>query len=165
MRELSIGFSESKKFLPLFCWAIKAFEGTEFSHVYVRQNTHYNIDLIYQASGTTVNFMNDKVFLNKNKVVKEFKFNVTDQAYDNYMKFALTNVGKPYSVSQVIGIVIAKFLALRKNPFATGQASYVCSELIADVLYELAKFKIEREDFDSITPKEIFDLCLKLEAA
>ena len=165
MRDIYIGFSKSKKFLPLLSWAIRALENTKFSHVYVKQNTKFDIDLIYQASGTQVNFMNHLIFHEKNETVREFKFEVSDLAYETYMKFALTNVGRSYGVKQIFGIGLMKLFALEKNPFPNGSADYVCSELVAEILYELLKFKIDREKFDRITPKEIFDLCLKLEAA
>lgn len=160
MRNISIGFSKpTHKFFPIFSWAIRFFDGTEFSHVYVRQSTHYNIDLIYQASGMQVNFINGNLFLEKEKVIKEFPFQITDEAYDKYMKFALTNVGKPYGVLQVFGILACLIFKLNKNPFPNGNADFVCSELVADILYEVGKFKYDRELFDRIKPKEIWDFC------
>lgn len=159
MRTLTIGFSSSTKKFPIFCWLIKLMERTNFSHVYVKNETRYNIDLIYQASGTQVNFMNTDIFHMKNKTIKEFEFKVSDEAFDKYMKFALNNCGRPYGVKQILGIAIMKILNLPNNPFPNGVADYVCSELVAEVLCELGKFKYDRATFDRLTPKDIYKFC------
>lgn len=163
MRTISIGFSSSTKFLPLFCWLIRLVQGTKFSHVYVKNSTKFGIDLVYQASGRQVNFMSDKVFWTKNETVREFKFDVSDQAFDSYMKFALENVGKPYSVLEVAGDFLVILLGLTKNPFADGRQGFVCSELVADILSELSLAKFKKEDIEKAMPKDIWNICLSLQ--
>ena len=141
MRKIHIGFSKpAKRIFPIYSWLIRLIEGTKFSHVYVRHGTHYGISIVYQASGTQVNFTNGLLFFNKNEVIKEFTFDATDEYFDKYMTFALKNVGKPYGVLQVFGIAIYSLLGLKKIPFASGQAAYVCSELVAEILFEIGRF-------------------------
>lgn len=162
MKKIYIGFSRPiNKFLPVYSWAIRLLEGTKFSHVYVRHSTKYDIDLIYQASGTQVNFESGELFFKKAETVREFRFDVSDQAFDNYMSFALKNAGKPYGILQVFGIAICSLLGLNKNPFPSGSSNYVCSELVAEILFEIGRFHYDRELFDKLTPKDLFEFCLK----
>jgi hypothetical protein len=127
MRKIFIGFSKPKKmFFPIYSWAIRAIEGTKFSHVYVRHETKYGLDIVYQASGAQVNFMNGTLFFKKAEPVREFCFEVSDHAFDAYMTFALKNVGKPYGLLQVFGIALYALFGLKKNPFPSGSANYIC---------------------------------------
>lgn len=164
MRKIFVGFSKPKnQKAPFFSWAIRAIQGTKFSHVYCLTETKYNIDIIYQASGHQVNFVSEEMFLTKNEVVREFCFNVSDEAFDKYMIFSLKNAGKPYGVKQIFGILLVQLFGLEKNPFADGTNKYVCSELVADILFEIGRLSYSRDVLDKITPKTIYDLCVKFE--
>lgn len=163
VRRISVGFSSSTKFLPIFCWVIKIFQGTSFSHVYVKNSTKYGIDLIYQASGHAVNFMSSEVFWTKNETVREFEFDISDESFDKYMKFALSNVGKPYSVVGVIGLFVMRLLNLSKNPFDDGRSSFVCSEAVADVLSEASLLQYSRDQIAAALPLDVYNVCLGLE--
>lgn len=162
MRKIYVGFSKPiHKILPIYSWAIRALEGTKFSHVYVRHSTKYDIDIVYQASGTQVNFESGELFFKKAEAIKEFLFEITDEAFDSYMKFAIQNAGKPYGILQVFGIAVYSLLGLKKNPFPSGSANYVCSEFVGEILFEIGRFKYDREVFDKLTPKDLFEFCLK----
>lgn len=162
VKTIFIGFSKPKNsFFPIFSWAIRLIEKTNFSHVYVRHATHYNIDIIYQASGHAVNFESGELFFKKAQTVKEFEFRVSDEAFDAYMSFALRNVGKPYGIKQIFGIFLLKIFKLKSNPFKNGSADYVCSELVAEILYELGLYKYDRETFDRLTPSNLFRFCVQ----
>jgi hypothetical protein len=124
-------------------------------------NTKYDIGLVYQASGVSVNFTNHEVFLSKNEVVNEFEFDITDEAFDKYMRFAMTNAGKPYGMLQVLGIAICFLFNLKRNPFRSGRADYVCSELVGEILFEICGFKYDHEILDKLLPIEVYDFCLK----
>ena len=162
MRKIYVGFSKPiNRIFPIYSWAIRALEGTRFSHVYVRHDTRYGIDIVYQASGTQVNFESGALFFKKAEAIREFEFEVTDEAFDRYMSFALKNAGKPYGVLQVVGLALYSLLGLKKNPFPSGSANYVCSELVAEILFELGRFKYDRELFDKLTPRDLFEFCKK----
>lgn len=162
MRKIYVGFSKPiHKILPVYSWAIRLLEGTRFSHVYIRHETKYKIDLIYQASGTQVNFESGELFFKKAEAIREFQFEVSDEAFDKYMEFAIRNAGKPYGILQVFGILFVSLFSLEKNPFPSGSANYVCSELVGEILYEIGRFKYDRELFDKLTPKDLFEFCLK----
>lgn len=159
MRKIKIGFSSSRKAFPIFGRLIQLVQKTEFSHVYVRSQTKYGVDLIYQASGVSVNFMSSEVFEGHNKIVKEFEFDIDEKSFDSYMKYALSNVGKPYSVSQIIGITIALVFNLKNNPLGDKDSGFVCSELVYDILKSIFK-ETEIADADRVTPKDIWNFCL-----
>jgi len=162
LRKIYVGFSKPiNRIFPVYSWAIRALEGTKFSHVYVRHATKYDVDIIYQASGTQVNFESGEMFFKKAETVREFEFEITDDAFDAYMRFAIKNAGKPYGVLQVFGIALYSLLGLEKNPFPSGSTNYICSELVAEILFEIGKFKYDRELFDKLTPKDLFEFCLK----
>lgn len=159
MKSIYIGFSKPKKFMPIYSWIIRLVEGTPFSHVYVRSSTKYGVGLIYQASGTSVNFQSEVYFYHKAEVINEFEFEVSDQAFDAYMRFALLRVGAPYGIMQAIGIGLSSLLGFDENPFGSGRSKYVCSELVGEILYEIGRFKYDRVMFDRLTPKDIFKFC------
>lgn len=169
MRELIIGFSTHKNKYAPFSLAIRAVQGTDYSHVYVRTESKYwNRSYIYQASGTKVNMVTLPVFLDSNVVLKEFRIQVPDETYKKVVGYAMDKCGKDYGVFQILGLVYvlaAKRVCDKniKNPIKDG---FICSELVAILLRELSdQFQIEdflyenKLTYDTITPKDI-DLLL-----
>lgn len=156
MRKVVIGFSKSTKKLPLFSWAIRLWEGTDYSHCYTQfeNRRHPELPLIYQASHDMMNFMSRSVFQTENQVVEEFVIEVNDEAYDNLMYKAIQLVGKPYGVRQIFGIVLARIFDLKVNPFETKKDTYTCSEWCAIVLKELGY--VLPKDPNLITPKDVY---------
>jgi len=163
MREISVGFSSRKGFAP-YSWAIRAYEQTPFSHVYFRIGTKWKTELIYQASGSMVNFMAGAVFDDLNKVHREFSFKVSDEAYDNFMGWATTVCGKPYSAFQPFGIMLREVFGLKKNPFSNGQKAWVCSELVSFALSDSLGVHLSPHIFENATPRDLFSICLQLQA-
>jgi hypothetical protein len=146
--------------LPILSWLIRLIEGTKFSHVYVRHDTKYGTGLVYQASGLAVNFMSEEIFLEKNEVVDEFNFDITDDAFSRYISFAIKTVGKSYGFKQLLGLFLVSVFGLKKNPFPSGRSDYVCSELVGDILMEIGKFSYSSELLDRLTPRDIYKFCL-----
>lgn len=153
-----IGFSRPRKF-KLFSWIIRKVEHSEYSHVYIK--TYSNTLerwLIYQASGTAVNFIGQERFYNHNEPIVEYLFQTTDKTKHEFLQLAVDTVGTPYGVKQLVGIGLVrlgKLFGLRcKNPFRDGKATYVCSELAAELLETLLGVDIE-QDLDCIGPKEL----------
>lgn len=144
---------------PIYSWLIRAIEGTPFSHVYVWHETKYNVPIVYQASGHAVNFMSGNLFREHNEVVHEFAFEVSDLAFESYMLFALLNVGRPYSLKQAFGILLMRLFDLKRNPFSNGRALFICTELVAVILNELMKFKLEENFYDRAGPMDIYKIC------
>lgn len=157
MIPLIIGFSKPKKF-KLFSWIIRKIQKTPFSHVYIRfYSSKYERWLVYQASATSVNFIEFKRFSDINEIIKEFEIPASETAKNNVVQKAIDLVGAPYGVKQVIGIGIVELLKdfniHIENPLAENNA-WVCSEVVAEVLKELnMDLQI---DLNKVTPKDIF---------
>lgn len=140
MNRIIIGFSKSKKILPIFSWLIRLVEGTKYSHVYVKfPKKTLKTDLIYHASGLMVNFMGEKAFEDNHKTIEEFQIFISDDCYHNVLNYAAVNSGASYSVAQIFGIAAIRLFAVFgkviKNPFSN--SGYVCTELVAEILKEI----------------------------
>ncbi len=165
MKRITVGFSKPKaKFVP-FADAIKKVIGSDFSHTYIKfKADSFNRVLIYQASGTAVNFMAEERFLDHNTVVAEFDLEVSEEVFNKTLQFAIDQVGTPYGMSQIFGILYVKALGLfglkARNPFPNGSGNYVCSELVAQILKEIIGLEVAT-DLDLIDPKEVFELLQK----
>lgn len=157
MKTVNIGFSKTRLKLAPMAWLIRWVEKTEFCHTYIKfTNSNLKSDLYYQASGSKVNFVGSHLFNKKNKVLKEFNIELTDEQYYRILDKAIDLVGQPYSLPQLAGILIVTICKLFgktiKNPF--GGKGYICSEIVGGVLVELFDLKID--DVNSITPKDIY---------
>lgn len=168
MRKLFVGFSKAKSKWAIVSKLIMWAQGTPFSHVYIRFDSEFiERTFIYQASGSKVNFENLQSFQQHAMVVKEFELAVTPEVYKKILQFAIDNVGKPYSLKQLIGMawvcLKAKFGMKVQNPFKDRADAFVCSEIGAEVL-ALAGKEVP-EDKDSIGPKEVFSILEEQQAA
>jgi len=156
MENMIIGFSKSKGFKP-FSWAIRLFEGTNYSHVYIKfENTYYGDTEIYQASKGMVNHLLEPQFLVENEVLAEFLLSFEEKK--NIIKFLRERLGRPYSVSTVIGIFLSK-VGIISRKFYDNEHAYICSELVARVLKEMNKLPNTIE-VDKATPEQLYNLCL-----
>lgn len=154
--KIYIGFSKPKGWFQPFAWAIRKWEGTEYSHVYIRIPSKFlETDVIYQASGMAVNFMSIETFLGHAEIVKEYEFEISDFTHKALLKSAIQNLGKPYSVKGIAGIVTARLcqildIKLSSNPFTDGRAAYICCELGVQVMVEYLGAHIQK-DWDLVT--------------
>lgn len=152
MKKIIVGFSKHPG--SFLSWLIRAITKSKVSHVYSRVNTG-SMELIYQASGLTVNYTAIPVFLEKNVVIEEYEIEVSDEQFDAAKKIRQSQVGKPYSVIQLIGFAwvlgCRKFGKTVKNPFGNGPHAYVCCEIIAD--------SIGLANGESMTPEDFRRWC------
>lgn len=157
MRTLTLGFSRSTKKFAIFSWALQAWDKVPYSHVYFKFENSRNPDipLIYQASGTMLNFMSEEVFLEHNKVVEEYPLKVSDEAYNDILRDCMKFAGRPYGKWQIIGIALADILKLKKNLFANKDKLFVCSEWSAKQMKRLGY--IFYKDNDLVKPIDIND--------
>jgi hypothetical protein len=161
MQTLTIGFSKAKSKWKILSTLIRWLEGTEFSHVFIRWNSEYlQRDVIYQASGSMVHFMEGKRFDSINQTVDKFDILLSDATRKKVIQFAMDQAGAPYSVKQLVGLGLAKLMNSLgfkgSNPFKDGRSHYICCELVAEVLIELG-YSIS-QNLDEITPKDIYEL-------
>ncbi len=159
MFNLTVGFSKPKnnKF-PIFSWAIRLVDRTPYSHVYISwKSDSLERTLIYEASGSMVHFLSGERFNKKAKVLYEYEFEISNELRKKLLQKAVDYAGASYGIKQIFGIVLVKiFRALGrdiKNPFSDGKATWVCSELVSDLLKEIGMdIGIHQ---DNVTPKDI----------
>jgi hypothetical protein len=114
-------------------------------------------DLVYEASEFSVHFKNYEMTKKKSKIIKEYVLIISDLAKIRSLQFAIDNLGKPYGWLELFGFAWVCFcdkLGIKvQNPLGDKARSYICSELVVDILEELGyEFK---NDSDSISPKDI----------
>lgn len=159
MRKISIGFSRPKghKF-PIFSWLVQLMEGTEYSHVYVRWHSQYlEKDLVYEASGTMVHFTEGSRFDRKAETLHVYELQIEEEQYKRLVQRAMDYCGAPYGLKQVFGIAWVKLARVFgkdiKNPFSDGKATWICSELVNDLLMDLGM--CTGISADNVTPRDI----------
>jgi hypothetical protein len=157
-KTITIGFSKpNAKWKKPISRLIRVFELSEYSHVYIKiTNGRLKNDLYYHASGTKVHFMGKKEFKEKNKIVEEYKFDLSAAKFYKTLDFAIGHVGQSYSYSQLIGLVVVRICGLFgkkiNNPF--GGKGYICTELVAEVLRHIHGREILK-DINTIGLKDI----------
>lgn len=165
MRTIIIGFSKSKKFLPVASLAIRAYQNTPFSHVYIRLPWKGRLpsDKILHASEGLIQNMSGTQFDKKHEVVKEFELQVSDEVHKKLVHQMHELAGDNYSIMQNIGIIIvdiARFFKIRMtNPFKSG---WNCSEFVMEIIDELFPNHFKDLHPNTVTPKEIYQIMLEL---
>lgn len=160
IKTVIIGFSKDRRKFAIFSRLIQWVQSTPFSHVYTKVFwPSANEDIVYQASGTQVNAKAYSYFIQGEEVVAEFTFVVQEETWQRIAKFMVANINKPYSIKEVAGLAL-RILGFKlgldvPNPFHDGPASFVCSELGADI------YKLINPEFalnpEQIGPKELYD--------
>jgi hypothetical protein len=163
MAKLVFGFSRPSTFKMLSTVIMKAYS-VPYSHSYVKLwSEKYQRNLIYQASSTMVNFMNQSSFDSHNTVVHEFEVEISEETRSKIMQFAIDNCGKPYGVKELLGIAWVRtnhWLGRDvKNPLRN-KDTFICSGLVAQIIVECLEIPLPKH-VDDMTPEDVYNL-LKL---
>lgn len=159
-RKLLIEFTRPKgKIFPAVSWIIRKVQGTEYSHVrfsWVRtKSCGSEQKLVYEASGTNIRFVGPKAQEEMPvEVVKSFEIDLDRDEKKRLIDFAIDYAYVSYGFWQLIGIGVAKMFCLKKNPFAKGDYSQVCSELVHRGLKYIKGWDLNMNP-DLAGPKEI----------
>jgi len=159
LAKIIVGFSTPKGFFKPYAWLIKKWQRVDFSHAYIRVPRASGVDVIYQASGHSINFMGLEVFKKNASIVKEFTFEISENSKSKFFDWAIKSSGLPYSVKKAIGIFLARCFGLKKNPFSSEEGS-VCSILVGYALEEIIP-GIGTDDPNILGPREIYGICEK----
>lgn len=161
MRTLRIEFTQPVgKIFPIYSYAIRAVQGTEYSHVRLRWVNSTGRDLIYEAGGSSVHFIGTLAQKqHKVKIVKYYEIDLNREEYRELIDTCMEYAGLKYGILQILGIGIALACNRKTNPFADGKYTMVCSELVGRVLLEIKKFEVNM-NLDIAGPLEI-DQCLE----
>lgn len=151
MRTIVFGFSKPRHWKP-FAEIIKLVDNSYFSHSYVKFHSE-SLDrkLIYQASGTKVNFIGELRFLEDNETVAEYTFEVEDEIHTKILQWCVDNCGLKYSLKIALGLTLYRILGKRTKLLKDN--GFVCSVLAAQLLDEFINSDVEPE---IMTPKLLF---------
>jgi len=154
-----IGFSRPKGFFKPFSWLIRLATWSSISHAYIRFNSRdFDQNVVYQASGLAVNLVSQEFFDKKEIVCKEFIIPINLKTKEKTLKNAARNLGKPYSVVQIVGfgfVLMAGIFGLKiRNPFYS-KSSFFCSELASDIIIEVGDATKETVDPSAMSPQAI----------
>lgn len=157
MEKIIIGFSKGKGFVPI-SWAIKCFEGTPYSHAYVKiYSQSYDRTLVYEATGKGIYFKSLEDFNHRSEVVCEYELEINSQQKKTLMQFCIDNSGKSYGKLQICAIFVKKTLQRIginiANLFPNADKEFICSELAAKCLDSI-NLKVAN-DLDLISPKDL----------
>ena len=153
-----IGFSKSAKNLPLGSWLIRAYQNTEYSHVYIRiPKTIYPTDTILHASEGKVHKMSETQFDKRHRVVKEYSINISEELYNKVKEEIHEISGDDYGIMQNIGIALVDVMRILfgkkiQNPWISG---WNCSEFVMRILKIIFPIEFINTDPNTVTPKYI----------
>lgn len=157
--KLVIGFSRPKSGLKPFAHAIMMYQGTDYSHVYLRfRSDSLERDLIYQASSTMINFMGAILFESEEVVVAEYELEIPEDKKKALMQYLVDNAGKPYAVTQLLGMLLDRSFNIQIKCLSNGDSEMVCSELVARILSGL-NVSESFSNFDYVLPVDVRHLC------
>lgn len=146
MRNLTVGFSRPKHLkFPLFSWLIRLYEGTPYSHVYLKwYSKRYNCYLVYHAASMGLHFLGEEQQEVQLDTVEEYHFDLPDYKFHNLVDYCLQKAGTPYGILGVFGLVISRLLGKSRNIFNQKERAQFCTELTSRLL---------RNAFDIQLPK------------
>lgn len=157
MRTVYIGFSRPRNKLAVLSYLIRLIEGTKYSHTFLEfRLNNLEEDIIYHASGMSVNAYSKAYFQDKTVIIHKFELSLSEEMHTKLLKNCVSKLGAPYSFKQLLGILIYKVTGNSKI-ILDGRKAYVCSELIAELLTEIFGNDFDK-DLDVVTPKDIYEL-------
>lgn len=163
MKKITIGFSTPKnKKLPLFSWIIKAYEGTPFSHVYIRWQTKYGSWLCYHAASTVIHFQGEHAFNEHIKPVEEFEFEISNEDFDKLMEFCIKYAGADYAIWEVLSIPLWDAGIVTND--SNDPWSQYCAELICRALASFGSMDLTQSP-DRVKLKEVYSFVKKKHAS
>ncbi len=161
MNEIIVGFSRPKAWLEPFSWLIRLVTWSPISHAYIRFfDEEHNRWIVFQASGLKVNFIGQIMFDNAEDIYAEFSVPVSDSMKSSVVQGAIDKCGSSYGIGQIFGfawVLMMRMLGKSvSNPFYSA-SSFVCSELVGDVLIEIGEGNL---DPSAMTPKDMLNFML-----
>jgi len=161
MAKIIFGLSRPKEWKAFSALIMSAYS-VPYSHAYIKiWSEKYQRYLIYQASSTMVNFMNQPSFLEHNVIVHEFEVEVSEEVKTRVMKFAIDNCGKPYGKKEIVGMAWVRINYWCgkdiTNPYKD-KNTFICSGLVSEILVEMGI--VLPKHADDMTPQDVYNLLI-----
>ena len=169
-KKVVFGFSRPRNSYKIGALLIRVFQGwTPYSHVFVSWDVpDLELDCIFEAWGTKVQFRSAPEFSHGNQIVAAFEVKVSDERFIALRRKAHLIQGTPYANLENVGIFAAAFLQkiFRRpftNPFSFGEKQMKCSELALDLLDDIKELGlIHNLDLDLVDVKDVFSVLQNL---
>ncbi len=154
--EIIVGFSKSRSCLAVGSLAIRLAEKRPYSHAFIKHKSPITGEyIVTQASHGSINQQNLNVFLNKNEIIEEYSYEISQEDFKKLLKFIHQNLGKPYSRLQICILTIYKLFKIKVN-YQNHDDAFICSEFTARILEVLGLLNTCDEDY--ITPSDLHKL-------
>lgn len=153
---MNIGFSTTSSLLSTL---VRKLTRSKISHTYIKfLVAGENIVLHATQHGVNTDYYNN--FVKKNRIYAEFKLNVSIDAQNKMLSYAIRQTDKPYDFISLVGflwvIINKSFGRKTKNPFSSAGA-YFCSELLVQTL-KAGKFpNTDNLNSDNISPEDFLE--------
>lgn len=134
MKKVIVGFSHSYNiFGKIIRWATSS----KVNHVFIMFEED-GVDIVFQASGLAVNYVNYSRFLDHSKILETYSLWMTDEEWTKCKHDQLLKLGTPYSWRDIVGFIWVllnrKFDRDVENPLSDGDYAYICVDLTAEQL-------------------------------
>lgn len=134
MIPVKIAFSRPKSKWAVGSYLIRSVERSKFSHVLLRWRAEsLERELVYQAGHGMVHFLSGDRFDSAAVTVVEYEIELTDEQFREMVRKCIDLAGISYGYWQLVGMGLQRVFGFR-NPFRDGSKTYVCSELVGEVL-------------------------------
>lgn len=144
MKTMRVGFSRPSEW-KIGSKIIQWSEGTDFSHAFLRWHSDsLDRDLVYQASHGMVHFVSGDRFDSENITAVEYSVELTDEQFNEIVRKCIDLAGVKYGTLQLLGMAIERVTGIR-NPFRDGSKTFVCSELVGEVLRQVYTIDLDLE--------------------
>lgn len=151
---VTIGFSKSRKKLPIGSWLIRAYMGTPYSHVFLKfYSETLDRELIYEAVGGGVRFIGSEQWKKHAVEVASFKVDLVKDNRVSLLQYCIDHAGENYGFLQNLGIPLTSLFNLGSNPFQSGTN---CSEEVYKVLLLSGYPKTKKKDL--VTPRDVYEI-------
>lgn len=148
---LIFGFSKPKS-EAILSTLIRKIEKREFSHAYIRLVEPAGNEVIFQASGLSVNLLLASKFDEIEDIIEEYELILPNPDIWSYI---LSKLGTPYSIVQLFRIFIYKISGIKIG--RDGVSREICSELVARLCFDMG-ISIPG-DLDYTTPSDLQKFC------
>ncbi len=135
MQQLKIQFTRPAGKYKLLSWLIRKILDTSYSHVLARwQGARGKVDIVWEAAGSYIRFLGPIAHANKYNVIHEYVVELDKAEYVRLIEYTHRYAHVDYGKWQLLGMLLARLLRLKKNPISQGEAEQVCSEAVYGLL-------------------------------
>lgn len=144
-------------FKHLVAKAVERSENTDFNHVCFLSE----MNIVYEAIFPKTRMISFDEWKNHFKVIRTYELRLEPKVYNAFMKYITEEIGKPYSIWQIIMIYLAQNVhAIQKKIETTlwnGKKALICSEFVAAPLADVLNVKLP-QGIDTIGMDEIEEM-------